>query len=289
MLAATLSHLPHGPGRLERFAAFPSAHVAPRTVDVWVPPGYDEATERLGVLYLHDGQNLFDPALSYSGVPWNAHVHAQALVEEGLIEPLLIVGIWNTPRRIQEYMPERPLRETRDRRALKHFCDRFGDEPTSDAYLRFVVEELKPFIDGRYRTRPEPSHTAIAGSSMGGLLSLYAFCEYPDVFHRAACLSTSWTVAGPSLISYLQRRLPPPEGRRLYLDYGNEARVAGYESLQNQVNWLLKAAGYLHGPHWVTRVFPGAAHSEEAWGQRLDVPLRFLLGTPAAAADAMAA
>lgn len=262
--------------RLIRYPSFASEWVEARPVDLWLPPGYDEGDHRYPVLYMHDGQNLFDPALSFSGLAWGIDDVAAKLIDQHQIRASVVVGIWNTKQRVQEYMPQQPL-EAAPSHVADRFAETFGGAPISDAYLRFIVLELKPFVDAAYRTQPEPAHTFIMGSSMGGLIALYALCEYPHCFGGAGCLSTSWTVAGPIMPPYLRRALPEPATHTLYFDYGSEAQLAAYESYQKQVDRIVLAAGYRRERNWTTRRYPGAAHSEQAWHDRLDEPLRFLL------------
>ena len=265
-------------GRLERYAPFAAASVAPRNVDVWLPPGYDtEPERRYPVIYAHDGQNLFVPELSFSGVDWGVDETLSRLVVEDEAEAAIVVGVWNTAARIAEYMPERPMAEAHQPRLAERFAEKYGQPPASDAYLRFLVHELKPFVDGAYRTRPDLPSTALMGSSMGGLISLYALCEHPAVFGAAACLSTSWTVGGRVMVPYLRRAVPAPGVHRVYFDYGVEAHIGRYEFYQRKVDFVFDQQGYTRGVDRQTRRFPGAEHSEAAWRARLDVPLRFLL------------
>ncbi len=262
-------------GSLERWDDMGSVYVKPRTVDVWLPPGYADAPDvRYPVLYLHDGQNLFLDSLSYSGVAWDVHLALLKLVDQGLAEPAILVGIWNTLDRIPEYMPQQPLAPLRYRPRRQGFVRRFGSPPRSDAYLRFLVEELKPKVDAAFRTRPD--ETLMVGSSMGGLITLYAFCRYPGVFRRAACLSPSWSVAGPPLPQYLKDALPPPAGRRLYFDSGREARAPGYKRMEMRGWKRVRQAGYREGQHLMSQHFPDDDHSEAAWRARLHIPLAFL-------------
>ena len=263
-------------GRHIRHVDFPSDEVVPRHVDVWTPPNYDESAERYPVIYMHDGQNLFHGDLSYSGVPWGVDHAAARLAVEGQIRVPIIVGIWNSEHRMQEYMPQKPV-EIAPVLVGERFSKRHNGHPCSDDYLRFIVDELKPFIDNTYRTLPEREDTFVMGSSMGGIISLYAFCEYPDVFSGAACLSTSWTIAGGAFIPYLRKAVPPAKSHRIYFDYGSEARIATYESYQKQADRLFKKAGYRKNKNWTSRRFPGADHSERAWQDRIDEPLLFLL------------
>lgn len=265
-------------GHLERYDAFPSDWVDARTVEVWLPASYAQTPDRrYPVLYMHDGQNLFDPGLSFSGIDWGVDETLTQQAEAGQIAEVIAVGIWNTPKRILEYMPQQPLVQKRNRRAREVFAARYGGEPASDWYLNFIVTELKPFMDAAYRTLPEPAQTTMIGSSMGGLVSLYAFLRHPEVFGRAGCLSTSWPIAGPAVLNYLKRHVPPPDNRRIYFDYGAEARLVGYALRQKQADAAFQAAGYAAQRHRLTRAFPGAPHSELAWRKRLHVAFGFLL------------
>ncbi|MEM1270837.1 MAG: alpha/beta hydrolase-fold protein, partial [Bacteroidota bacterium] len=264
-------------GRLERYEDLASEHVRPRTVEVWLPPEYDLfPSRRYPVVYLQDGQNLFDPYRSYSGVDWGVDETLHRETRTGGLPAMIAVGIYNSPERIPEYMPEKPFARRRSLTTKAAFVSRHGGEPRSDAYLRFLVEELKPFVDTRYRTKPDAEHSAVVGSSMGGLISLYAFTEYPDVFRRAGCLSTSWTVAGPTLQTYLKRHLPDPAGRRLYFDYGIESRYARYKTLQLEAAAIAEHAGYAPGRTLKVEHYPGAGHSESAWRARFGDAMRFV-------------
>lgn len=229
------------------------------------------------VIYMQDGQNLFDPALSFIGVDWGMDEAMMRLIHEGRHSGAIIVGIWNSPLRLQEYMPQKPLSMRPGQPILNRFIDQTGGKPQSDGYLRFLVEELKPFIDAHYPALPDPAHTLIMGSSMGGLISLYALIEYPDVFGAAGCLSTHWPIGEEALVDALGAALPPPGRHRLYFDYGTETLDADYEPWQRRMDAWLRAAGYQEGQDWLTRKFEGAEHSERAWRERVHLPLAFLL------------
>ena len=279
--------LPRVPvGRIERLAAMPSRHVAPRHVDVWLPRGYD-GTRPHAVLYMHDGQMLHDATTTWNRQAWDVAPTVQRLIDGGALRDTLVVGVWNTgPTRFNEYFPQGFIAHVPDGPAREVLLARgFARQPPmADAYLRFLVEELKPAIDARYRTRPGREHTAIAGSSMGGLISAYALCEHPQVFGGAGCLSTHWIggfernaeipAAGRA---YLRRRLPPPGQHRLYMDRGTTELDALYDEAQAQVDTLMRELGF-GPPTFVTRVFEGEGHNERAWARRLDIPLRHLLG-----------
>ncbi len=264
-------------GTLVRHADFPSRLVTPRHVDVWLPPGYDaESGPSMPVIYAHDGQNLFSPETAYGGVDWGIDETLVRLIDAGEVPPAIVVGIWNTEHRWREYMPQRALDEAAPD-VRRRFVEAHGGPPFSDTYLRFVVTELKPFVDRSYRTLPEPLSTFIMGSSMGGLISLYALGEYPEIFSAAACVSTHWPAGDGCVVDYVRGRLPAPGAHRIYFDYGTQTLDALYEPYQQQVDAIVAAAGYEEGKDWVTRAFPGAEHSERSWRERAGVPLRFLL------------
>jgi len=198
------------------------------------------------------------------------------LIAEKKIPETIVVAIWNTPKRLSEYMPQRPL-ERMEEAELDEMFKKVRREPLGDAYLRYLVTELKPAIDVRYRTLPDRAHTSIMGSSMGGLISLHAVCEYPDVFGGAACLSTAWQVAKGACVRDLKSRLPDPRTHKLYFDFGTGTNDGAVEPFQEQADQALKDAGYTAGANWLTKRFPGDEHSERAWSKRVNIPLEFLL------------
>lgn len=268
-------------GRLVRHVNFNSAQVESRNVDVWLPEGYDEDPDRTyAVVYLHDGQNLFEPQLSFSGVDWGIHESLSLLRDERKIRDTIAVGIWNTPKRLLRYMPKRPFELTDDATWINLWLEEHGNAPASDRYVEFIVSELKPFIDAHYRVRTGLYDTVIMGASMGGLVSLYAVCEYPDVFGGAGCLSTSWTIAGDIFMPYLEQQLPPPGRHRFYFDYGREALIDGYIDLQGHATRIAVDTGYTVGVDWIVQEFPGHDHSERAWRERVAIPLESLLSLP---------
>ncbi|MBI2517305.1 MAG: hypothetical protein HYV95_10360 [Opitutae bacterium] len=267
-----------GAGRIVKHPSFPSQFIAARNVDVWLPPGYDaNSGERYPVVYLHDGQNIFDPATSYGGVPWSVDTAMLRLIAAGKTRGAIIVGVWNNgEQRLAEYMPRKAV--TGDTLLL------YPGGPTlathtikSDGYLEFLVRELKPFIDRTYRTLPDREHTSVMGSSMGGLISAYALLEYPDVFGGAGCVSTHWPVGEGCVVDYIAKHLPAPGTHKIYYDFGTATLDALYEPFQLRVDALMRAAGYTAGRDWLTKKFPGAEHSEKSWRVRVDQPLEFLL------------
>jgi len=286
-LSAVAQPLPEvAVGRIERLPAIASRHVDPRPVDVWLPADYSPA-RRYQVIYMHDGQMLYDASKSWNQQAWDVHLTVNRLVKEGRIPDTLIVGIWNNGRfRHSEYYPEKflPFLPEATRAAFTEKA--LQGRPRSDAYLRYLVEELKPAIDARYATRPEREHTVVMGSSMGGLISVYAMNEYPQVFGGAAGLSTHWVGSGEAnaalplaAYTYLQRHLADPATHRLYQDHGTTELDALYAPYQVFIDQIVKDRGYT-AARSVSRVFEGTGHNERAWAARLEIPLLFLLGAP---------
>lgn len=266
------------PGALLRHADFPSRHVAPRHVDVWLPPGYGVGAGRYPVLYMHDGQNVFDRATASGGTPWGVDDVLAGMIARGEARPALVVGIWHGLERWREYAPQKPLAHLPPGPVRERYLARAGGETYSDRYLAFMVGELKPFIDREYRTLPGRPDTLVMGSSMGGLVSLYAVSEYPGVFGGAGCVSTHWPAGEDVLVDQMGAALPPPASHRVYFDFGTETLDAAYEPFQKRMDAHLEAAGFERGRNWLTLKFDGAEHSERSWRERVHIPLAFLLG-----------
>lgn len=262
-------------GALKRYEPFTSRYVPEREVDVWLPPGYEDRQSAYPVIYMHDGRNLFDPALSNTDIDWGVDEAIVHLMEADVTDGAIVVGVWDGENRWGEYMPQKalPLMTPQQAASLPDF---FG-EPAADNYLRFLVEEVKPFVDQTYRTQPRRAHTFLMGSSMGGLISLYGVCEYTAVFGAAACLSTHWPAGDGVVLQYLESHLPAPSRHRFYFDYGTEGLDAAYEPFQQQADRLFQARGYRPGQDFMSRKFPGAGHAEKFWRDRVYIPLHFLL------------
>ncbi len=272
-------------GRIETIDTVHSVNVDARRVDVWLPPGYsDTGATRYPVLYLQDGQNLFFPAFSSYGNVWAIDSVMAVLIAERKIRPAIVVGIWNTPKRTPEYVPAAAYEAFPD--TLKQlFLAEYGMAPISDDYLKFLVGELKPLIDKRYRTLTGKNDTFVMGSSKGGLISLYALLWYPETFGGAACVSTHWPVSlkvnmpefATPFIDYLRAHLPAPGTHRIYFDFGTTMLDSAYEPYQRLADTVMMEAGYTKGTDWMTEKFDGAGHNEQAWRARVRIPLTFLL------------
>lgn len=271
-------------GRIERLPALASRHVDARPVDVWLPADYSPS-RRHAVLYVHDGQMLYDARRTWNRQAWDIHLAVDRLMRAGRIPPTIVVGIWNNGElRRSEYYPEKFLPYLAEPLRARLVAEALAGQPRADAYLRYLVQELKPAIDARYATRPEREATAVLGSSMGGLISVYAFIEHPQVFGGAAGLSTHWvTDARPNAMlplaafEYLRDRLPAPDGRRLYMDHGTTELDAIYAPYQAFVNEIVRERGYTTQDS-ALRVFEGTGHNERAWGARVHLAIEFLLG-----------
>lgn len=273
-------------GTVEHHADFPSKFVEPRHVDVWLPPSYGkQPLARYPVVYMHDGQNLFDPTKSFIGVDWGVDEAMTRLIEEGEIREAIVVAIWNTPHRSLEYLPFRAFRDFPNVARRDAVLSKLGPKDTriklsefrSDEYLKFLVTELKPFIDKTYRTRTECTDTFIMGSSAGALISLYAICEYPDVFGGAGSVSGYFPLGDGLLEEAFRDRLPDPRCHKLYFDFGTEALDAACEPFQWQLDDAVARRGYSRGVNWLSCKFTGADHSERSWRKRVDTPLEFFL------------
>jgi predicted alpha/beta superfamily hydrolase len=267
-------------GSIVRHETFASRLVAPRNVDVWLPPDYaTDPAVRYPVIYMHDGENLFDASDAKFGVEWGIDEVMTGLVAAGEVRPAIIVGIWSLGAgRYAEYMPQKaaPPGEIDFRVPSKPVLT--GRQLVSDQYLDFLVTELKPFIDSTYRTLPGRDDTFVMGSSMGGLISAYAVAEFPGVFGAAACVSTHWPAGDGVVIDYLADHLPDPASHRFYFDFGTATLDALYEPYQRRMDEVMRQAGYTEGENWLTLKFDGAEHNETSWRRRAHLPLTFLLG-----------
>ena len=249
-------------GQLRRHEAFHSDFlVQDRDVLIWLPPSYDEGSARYPVLYMHDGQNLFEPDTAFQkGEHWRVGETAAELIEAGAIEPLIVVGIYNTgDHRKDEYTPT--------------YDAKLGGGDADD-YGRMIIEELKPLVDTTYRTRPDAESTGIAGSSLGGLVSLYLAFTHPQVFRRVAALSPSvWWNWRAILKTVRQSRSKPP--LKIWLDMGTAEGKKGLDDAR-----LLKAAlvglGFSAGVDLHYAEYEGATHSEKAWAERVGPMLKWL-------------
>lgn len=267
-----------------------SKNIGPAHVTIWLPPGYAKTRDRWPVIYMHDGQNVFFPKRSGYNKVWAADKAMVKLIGDGTTKGAIIVAVDHQPARARQYFPQEIY--NRLGAELRAEADRFLIGPIySDAYLRFLVSELKPMIDKRYRTLADAEHSHVMGSSMGGLISLYAIAEYPQVFGRAACVSTHWPLAAPDRVGpakaevlaiwsdFLTERLGAPRGRRIWFDHGDQTLDQFYGPYQTEIDRKLISIGWQPQREFETRSYPGAAHEENAWAARLPEILEWLLAT----------
>jgi predicted alpha/beta superfamily hydrolase len=250
---------------------FQSKFLAPREVQVWLPPGYDKEPERrYPVLYMHDGQNVFDS--SQMGMEWQMDETASRLIEAGVIEPLILVAVGNTEARTDEYTPYSFEVEDGGRKVAR------GGK--ANLYGRLLVEELKPFIDRTYRTLPDAAHTGVGGASFGGLVSLWLGLRHPNVYGKLIVSSTSafW---GDGAIVKEVLALPQKIGQKIWLDVGTnetERMLVGAREIRD----ALVAKGWKEGVDLQYLEQKGGTHSETAWASRVEGMLRFLFPKSAA-------
>lgn len=290
LVAKTLDSINLSNGTLKRIDSFPSKFVRPRNVDIWLPDDYSE-NKKYAVLYMHDGQMLFDGEMTWNKQEWKVDEIVGSLQKEQKIRDCIVVAIWNhSDIRHTDYYPQKPFdllpqkfKDSIFETGSKQFGTAFKGL-NSDNYLKFIVEELKPYIDANFSVYKNPENTLISGSSMGGLISMYALCEYPQVFGGAACLSTHWPGFMPqenspvpeSFFTYLQENLPSPTTHKIYFDYGTKTLDEFYLPYQHRVDEVLKLKGYDESNSRNIK-FEGHDHSENSWNQRFQIPVQFLL------------
>ncbi|MCX6137951.1 MAG: alpha/beta hydrolase-fold protein [Ignavibacteriales bacterium] len=231
---------------------------APRDVIVWLPPSYSRKLQkRYPVLYMHDGQNIFDPATSFTQIDWRVDEIADSLIKAGAIDEPIIVGIYNNgPRRRPEY----------------------SDTKEGHAYVNFVIRRLKPMIDSTYRTMPDADHTAVMGSSMGGLISFLFAWWHPEKFSMAGCLSSAFLIDSNKTLKEIRLYAGPKKKMRVYLDDGGVGLDAQLKPGFEEMTSLLESKGYQPGVDLQSEFYPAAEHNERAWSQRVWRSLTFFFG-----------
>ncbi|MCU0467092.1 MAG: alpha/beta fold hydrolase [Arcicella sp.] len=278
-----------GAGRIIRIENFKSKYVTPRNIDIWLPDNYT-IKKRYSVLYMHDGQMLFDSTNNWNKQEWGVDETISKLIKEKKIKDCIVVGIWNIPtERFADYFPEKIIKHIPEPTRTEILTKQLRKESSADKYLQFIVSELKPYVDKNYTTKSDAKYTYIMGSSMGGLISAYALCEYPTIFGGAACLSTHSPLVAFELINdkidkdvaskfrdYLSLHLPKANTKKIYFDYGTATLDSLYEPYQKKIDAIMKARGF-DKKHWITLKFQGENHSEKSWQKRLNIPLEFLI------------
>lgn len=277
-------------GKLQRIENFSSQFVSARNIDVWLPDGYS-SKEKYAVLYMQDGQMLYDAEASWNKQAWEVDEVANALLEAKLVQKFIVVGIWNGGiSRHSEYFPQIPFEALKaaQRDSVNEQLKRAGKtkdifKVQSDNYLKFLTQEIKPYIEKNFSVFTDQAHCFLMGSSMGGLISIYGLCEYPNLFGGAACLSTHWTGSytlknnpmPDAFLNYLEKKLPDARNHKIYFDCGDQTLDSLYPAIQRRVDALLQKKGFT-AANSLSYFFPGEAHEERAWSKRLAKPLQFL-------------
>jgi len=280
-------------GKIDFYPSFKSNFIPAIDLAIWLPTNYD-ANQKYSVLYLQDGGSLFDEKITWNQQEWGIDECLDSLIAIKKITNMIVVGIYNSGiNRHASYFPQKPFEQmtTSDQQIIFNAARSaeqklFHTKIYSDSYLKFIVEELKPFVDQKYATLTDAKHTSIGGSSMGGLISLYAICEYPKIFGKAMCLSTHWpgifeSADNPfplAFENYLTLHLPQASTHQIYFDYGTATLDAIYEPYQLQINQIFQLNGY-KAQQFKCNKYDGAEHNENAWRARLNDPILFLFKT----------
>lgn len=272
-------------GKIDRLYVWSPQMSDTMTVDVWLPSTYDPGRQQpYPVIYMHDGQNLFDASTTWNHQAWEMDSVATLLIDEGKIEAPIIVGIHSfSETRLPDLLPQKALL------TVEGMMDDFlsknpGINLRGDAYASFISNTLRPLINSNYNADTTPENTLVSGSSMGGLMSIYILCEYPEIFGKAACLSTHWPghpeggwPLDKAMLAYLDANLPSPLNHSIYFDHGTEEIDAYYEPAETHVIELVKSKGYVEGKNLDHFIDEGAGHQERFWKKRVARPLKFLL------------
>lgn len=284
-------------GRVVTIIDFPSKQIVPLTVWVWLPADYDrDATRNFPVIYMHDGQNLFDKKLAGYGHEWQMDEAVSRMAAAGQLRSHIIVGIASPKARYATLFPQKLLEHLPPAFQARVRGIDLGPEkgaPTlmGDAYLKFLTSELKQWVDGRFRTLGDRANTSVMGSSMGGLISLYAMGEYPEIFGQAAAVSMHLPLADPNIpegeraaaaqavadafAKWLATTKLDPKVHRLYRDHGTATLDEFYPPYAAAFDAMMATRGW-RWPNYEARAFTGTAHNETAWAERVDIPLLFL-------------
>ncbi len=235
-------------GKVRYHKNFNGKDILPRDIIVWLPPSYDSlSNKKYPVLYMQDGQNIFDPATSSFGVDWQIDETADSLIKVKVIEEIIVVGIYNTYQRGSEY----------------------NQTDLGDAYMRFIIKELKPFIDSTYRTLPDRENTAVGGSSSGGLISFMLLWEYSDIFSKAACISPAFKISDIDFITPVKNYCGNKKDIKIYIDDGGIGLEEELEPGIDEMLTALKDKGYKENQDLLWVKDYSAEHNEAAWAKRV--------------------
>ena len=247
-------------GTVKYHRAIKGTGIQDRGLIVWLPPGYEtDRNRRYPVLYMHDGQNVFDPVTSSFGVDWSIDETANDLIKKKSIDPIIVVGIYNTGDRMKEYTP--------------------GDKGT--AYMDFIVKTVKPLIDSTYRTKPDRKNTIVGGSSAGGIISFMLAWEHPDIFSKAICMSPAFKTptsmgAGWDYAKVVATSTGKKKDVFFYIDNGGVGLESQLQPGVDEMITALKSKGYQEGKDFSVVIDPTAKHSEADWAKRFPNALKLV-------------
>ncbi len=278
-------------GSIKHYTAFTSKYILPRDVDVWLPKNYD-SKKKYAVLYMSDGRDMFDTSID-NHYEWKLDEALTTLKNQDKIRDVIVVAIYsNDSLRQSEYFPQGPFEMLSQKQQDSVYKVNapfsknlfFRVKIMSATYLKFIVKEVKPFIDKSFSVYKDKENTFIGGSSMGALLSMYAISEYPQIFGGAACLSPHWPGMIPNkstffpdlMIAYLDKHAPAAKDHSIYFDHGDRSLDYFYDQTQIRIDSLFASKGYT-SKNYLSLKFTNADHSTKAWGARADKPLLFLL------------
>ena len=267
-------------GTIEKIYDFQSNYVDSRPIYVWLPPNFDP-NKKHDLLIMHDGQNLFDGTKTWNGQEWELDEWAATLISENDLSSFIIIGIHNSgKKRWSDYFPEKAYSFIAD----SSYLDGVKPELNADQYLKYIVKEVIPFIERKYLKSSYDYKKIIGGSSMGGLISMYAAFEYPNVFDGAICMSTHWPGAivmdnnplPEAIFKYMTENMPLPKNKKFYFDYGNKGLDENYPQYSKTIDSLFLNNEF-HEGNFKNLFFENHWHSEEYWAKRVQIPLKFIL------------
>lgn len=242
-------------GKYVHIKNFDASEIQDRDIIIWLPPDYDSTNhKRYPVLYMHDGQNVFNPATSTLGIDWRIDEIADSLISLGEIPSLIVVGIYNSGRRFYEY----------------------SNTNEGEKYMRFIVNELKPFIDKNFNTLSDRDNTFVGGSSMGGLISFMLGWEYPEIFSRMLCISPAFKIRNVDYVSVVKKYSGQKKPLKIYIDNGGVGLEAELQSGIDEMLKVLSDKGYKLNEDIVWIKDEEAEHNEIAWSKRAPKFLKFL-------------
>ena len=247
------------------------------TVDVWVPSTVNPKTK---VIVMHDGRNLFDPSDTFTGKTWEV---LPAIRDEVRAEAPIVIGVWGLSdfTRLRELAPQAVLDahpEIWDVVPEEYGADK--GPGMGDAYVSLIADAILPFVAEKFEVELHPERTAVMGSSMGGLMSMYAMSKRPDVFGTAICFSTHWPFGGETMVNELTAMLPDGQTHRLWTDSGTIELDAIYPPLHNKAVELIKQKGYSEPEGLVASIYPNTGHHESYWARRVAEALNWWLKAP---------